>query len=87
MSTSLLVVLTVVEVVALVAVLAVYVILLTRRLRSISANLGRIAFGVRAVESQVARIGPAVTRINHGLDNLATSLPVVTEKAQQLARR
>ena len=87
MSTGLLITLTVVEVLALVGVLAVYVVLLTRRLRSISSNLGRIAFGVRAVESQTARIGPAVLRINHGLGTLATSLPIVTEKAEQLARR
>lgn len=87
MSTSLLVLLTVVEVLALVAVLAVYVLLLTRRLRSISSTLGLIAFGVRAVESQVARIPPAVTRINHGLGTLSTSLPIVTEKARRLARR
>lgn len=87
MSTGLLITLTVLEIVALVAVLAVYVILVTRRLRSISANLGRIAFGVRAVETQLARIHPAATRINHALGVLATSLPLVTEKAEQLARR
>lgn len=87
MSTGLLITLTVLEIVALVAVLAIYVILVTRRLRSISANLGRIAFGVRAVETQLARIRPAATRINHGLGVLTTSLPLVTEKAEQLARR
>jgi hypothetical protein len=87
MSMTLLVALTVLEVLALVAVLAVYVVLLTRRLRSISANLGRIAFGVRAVETQLLRIRPATARINHGLGSLVTSLPVVTEKAERLARR
>lgn len=87
MPTGLLITLTVVEILALVAVLAVYVVLVTRRLRSISSNLGRIAFGVRAVETQLERIGPAATRVNHGLGTLATSLPIVTEKAEQLARR
>ena len=87
MFTGLLITLTVLEIVALVAVLAVYVILITRRLRSVSANLGRIAFGVRAVETQLARIGPAATRVDHGLGTLATSVPIVTEKAEQLARR
>lgn len=87
MPTGLLLTLTVLEIVALVAVLAVYVILVTRRLRAISANLGLIAFGVRAVETQLERIGPAAARSNHGLGSLATSLPMVTEKAQRLARR
>lgn len=87
MSTGLLIAVTVLEVLALVGVLAVYVILVTRRLRSISSNLGRIAFGVRAVETQLARVGPAATRINHGLGTLAAALPVVTEKAEELARR
>lgn len=87
MSTGLLIAVTVLEVLALVGVLAVYVVLVTRRLRSISSNLGRIAFGVRAVETQLARVGPAATRINHGLDTLAAALPIVTEKAEELARR
>lgn len=87
MSTGLLIALTVIEIVALVAVLAVYVVLVTRRLRSISTNLGRIAFGVRAVETQLARLRPAAWRVNEGLGVLATSLPTVTEKAEQLARR
>jgi hypothetical protein len=87
MSTGLLITLTVLEIVALVTVLAVYVVLITRRLRSISANLGRVAFGVRAVETQLARIGPAARNVNHDLGALTTRLATVTEKAERLARR
>jgi uncharacterized protein YoxC len=87
MSVTLLVVLTVVEILLLVGALAVYVVLVTRRLRSISQNLGRIAFGVRAVETQVERIEPAVLDANVRLRNLATTLPHIAERAEELARR
>ncbi len=81
-----LVVLTVFEVVLVIAVLAVYVILVTRRLRTISRYLGKIAFGVRAVETHTGSIGPSVVRINQTLREIEEALGPLTEKAQRAAR-
>ncbi len=60
-------VLTIVEIAGLVIVLAIYLTTIARLLNSISSNLARITFGVRAVETQCAVIGPAVDRINGNL--------------------
>ncbi len=86
MTFRLLMLLTVVEVLALVAVLATYLVLLTRRLHSISANLSNVTWGVRAVEVEVGRIGPAVTEANGLLAELTDDLfPAVADKAERLA--
>jgi uncharacterized protein YneF (UPF0154 family) len=83
--TVLLIVLTVVEAVVVVAVLGTYLTLLHRRLRTISTYLGKIAFGIRAVESQTASIGPSVLRVNQTLREINAALPVVAAKAERLA--
>lgn len=85
--TRLLVVLTVAEVVLVVAVLAYYLIQLTREARGISATLGRVAFGVRAVESQTRPIGPGVLRINSLLAEIEAALGPLADKAEDAARR
>lgn len=72
--TGLLVFLTVLEIALVVGVLAVYITLITRRLRRISVYLGKIAFGVRAVDTQTAAIGPAAGRINSGLRKIEALL-------------
>lgn len=87
MSVTVLVVLTVLEVVALVGVLAGFLLVLARRLRSVSQNLARIAFGVRAVETQTKVIGPNVTEINERLREINATLPAVAERAERLAGR
>lgn len=83
--TTALVILTVVEVVLVVAVLAVYLILLTRRLLTITRYLGKIAFGVRAVNSQTAPVGPSVLRINSSLKEIEDALGPLAEKARRAA--
>lgn len=83
--TTLLVVLTVAEIVVVVLVLAVYVIAVTRELRSISTTLGKVAFGVRAVESQTGVIGPSVVRINKTLGEIEAALGPIAEKAERAA--
>lgn len=86
MGFTLLLWLTIIEVVVLVAALAVYLVLLTRRLASISDNLAKVAWGVRAVEVEVGAIGPAVTRINGVLRELTEELfPAVAQRAGELA--
>jgi hypothetical protein len=83
--TTALVILTVVEVAVVVGVLAVYLIAIDRRLRGISAYLGKIAFGVRAVETQTSSIGPSVLRINATLREIDAALGPIAEKAQRAA--
>ena len=56
-----------------------------RLLNSISANLARITFGVRAVETQCAVIGPAVDRINGNLADVAAGLTEAAVQAERLA--
>lgn len=85
MSFRLLVTLTVVEIVALVVVLAIYLIVIARQLRSISANLAKVTFGVRAVEQQCLTIEPAVTKVNQTLTEMAGVLPSLAQKAERLA--
>ncbi len=79
-------ILTVLEIVGLVAVLAIYLSVIARLLNSISANLARITFGVRAVETQCAVIGPAVDRINGNLADTASGLQDAAQAAERLAR-
>lgn len=83
---TLFIVLTVVEILLLVIVLSIYLTVVERGLRSISNTCGKIAFGVRAVESQVSVIGPGVRQLNQLLAELADNLlPVVAERAEAIA--
>lgn len=77
--------LSVLEIVALVVILAIYLSIIARQLNSISANLARITFGVRAVETQCAVIGPAVERINGNLSETANGLTTAATLAERLA--
>jgi hypothetical protein len=83
--TALLVTLTVVEIALVIGVLAVYLALISRRLRVVSTYLGRLAFGVRAVETQTASIGPSVVRINKTLQEIDAALGPLAEKAHTAA--
>lgn len=71
---TLLIVLTVIEGLLLVAALALYLVAITRRLRTISSILGKVAFGVRAVESQTAPIGRSVEAVNTALERTFSEL-------------
>lgn len=80
----LLIILTVVEILVVVGALAYYLIVISRSLERISANLGKVTFGVRAIETQCESIGPSVTRINEQLTGIAGALETVTAKAHRL---
>lgn len=80
---TLLVVLTVIEIVLLVAVLAAYLVAIHRRLRRINRTLGKIAFGVRAVESQTASIGPSVVALNEELEATMGVVVPLVERAER----
>lgn len=85
MSTQLLVTLTVVEIVALVVVLALFVVLITRRLRSIANALGQVSNGViRAIQGDVCLVGAGAAILNRKLNAIAGVLPVLAEKAESL---
>ena len=81
---TLLIVLTVIEIVVFVGALAVYLIAIARSLRRISQSLGKVTFGVRAIETQCASVGPSVTRINEQLTVIAGALEGVSVKAERL---
>jgi hypothetical protein len=85
--TTVLVILTVAEIVLVVAVLAAFLVVITRRLTNVSMYLGKIAFGVRAVETQTGAIGPSVVRINTTLEQIDAALGPIAEKAQRAADR
>ncbi|MDP9397444.1 MAG: hypothetical protein M3P96_06275 [Actinomycetota bacterium] len=64
-------VLTLVEVAALVGVLAGYLIAVAAALRRISRTLGKVTFGVRAIESQTRPVGPALAAVAEDLEAVA----------------
>ena len=85
MSTGLLVILTVIEIVALVAVLALFVVLITRRLRSISNALGQVRGGIiSAIQGDVFLVGAGAAILNRKLNAIAGALPAIAEKAESL---
>jgi hypothetical protein len=73
------------DVVALVGVLAYFLNRVARLLNSISGTLGKVTFGVRAVESQCAVIGPAADQINAGLGVAAGNLERAAIAAERIA--
>lgn len=84
---TLLVILTVVEIVIALGVIVVYLTLIGKSLESVASNLGKVAFGVRAIESQTAAIGPAVVRLNTELEAITGALPAIAELAERHAAR
>jgi hypothetical protein len=79
------VLLSVFEIAMLVGTLAFFLNVVAKQLNSISANLARITFGVRAVETQCAVIGPAVDRINGNLAEVNNDLVRAAAAAERLA--
>ncbi len=83
--TALLVVLTLLEIVIVVGVLVAYLVAISRSLRRTTVLLGKVSFGVRAIETQCAPIGPSVLTINSQLVGIAAALATVTGLADQAA--
>lgn len=84
---TLLIVLTVAEIVLVIGVLAFYLILISRSLHLTAKHLAKATYGVRAVETQCASIGPSVTRINEQLDVIAGAVGGVADRAEAIADR
>ena len=76
---------TVFEIALLVGVLATFLNIVAKQLNRISANLARIAWGVRAVEVMCGVIGPAVDRINGNLVDVNNDLTRAAAAAETLA--
>jgi uncharacterized protein YoxC len=75
------------EVLLLVAVLAGYLIAIAETLRRVSATLGKITFGVRAIETQTQPLGPRVTEVNETLEQVAGRLAQAAPAAGTKPRR
>jgi len=83
--TALLTVLTIAEIVVLVVVLVYYLLRIAGSLRRTSVLLGKVAFGVRAIETQCSSIGPAVLTVNDQLSGISAALDNVTVLAHARA--
>lgn len=79
-------VLSILEIALLIGVLAIYLVVIGNQLRSISNTLAKITFGVRAVETMCAVIGPAVDRINGNLQEIVSGLDDAAREAERLSR-
>ena len=75
---TVLIVVTLIEVALVVVVLALYLIAIAATLRRVSATLGLVTFGVRAIEKQTEPIGPVVGDINGALEQVAAALDEVS---------
>lgn len=81
---TLLIVLSVIEILLVVSALAFYLWRIARTLRASSANLAKVTFGVRAIETQCASIGPSVVKVNGQLSAIAAALDGIASKAELL---
>ena len=77
--------LTIVEIVLVVVVLVYYLLRIAASLRRTSALLGKVSFGVRAIETQTEVIGPAVTTVNGQLRTIGDALSDLTGLAAAAA--
>jgi len=73
---------TVAEILLVVGVLAWYLNQVAGSLHRTAEQLADVTWGVRAVETQTARIGPGVTRINGQLATIAGALAGVAGLAE-----
>lgn len=83
--TALLVTLTIVEIVLVLLVLVYYLVRIAASLRRTSTLLAKVAFGVRAIETQTGVIGPSVGKVNEQLVTVADALTDLTELAEAAA--
>ncbi len=83
--TALLVTLTVVEIVLVAVVLVYYLARIAASLRRTATLLGKVAFGVRAIETQTQVIGPSVVKVNGQLGGVADALAALTNLADAAA--
>ncbi len=83
--TALLVTLTIIEIVLVAVVLVYYLARVAASLRRTAVLLGKVAFGVRAIETQCNVIGPSVLTVNDQLAGVADALADLTDLATAAA--
>jgi len=83
--TGLLVALTIAEIALVVVVLVYYLVRIAASLRRTTVLLGKVAFGVRAIETQTSVIGPSVLTVNAQLGGIARALADLTRLADAAA--
>ena len=83
--TALLVTLTIVEIVLVVSVLVYYLLVIAASLRRTAVLLGKVSFGVRAIETQCQAIGPSVLKVNDRLGGISAALADLTGLAETRA--
>ncbi len=83
---SLLITLTLVEIALVAVVLVYYLVRIAASLRRTSVLLGKVAFGVRAIETQTQVIGPSVLTVNDQLTGIAGALAGLADAATSNAR-
>ena len=82
----LLIVLSAAEILLVISVLAFYLWRIAMSLRVTAANLAKVTYGVRAIETQCASIGPSVLKVNGQLRIIADALDGIAGKAEALGR-
>ena len=82
---GLLVTLTIVEIALVVVVLVYYLVRVAASLRRTAVLLGKVSFGVRAIETQTNVIGPSVLKVNEQLGGIADALADLTDLATAAA--
>lgn len=85
--TAVLVTLTIVEIAAVAIVLVVYLVSIARSVRRTAQTLGKVSFGVRAIETQCAAIGPSVTALNERLETVSGALTELSGLAEAAGSR
>lgn len=83
--TTLLVTLTIVEIVLVAGVLVYYLVRIAASLRRTAVLLGKVSFGVRAIETQCNVIGPSVLKVNDQLEGVADALADLADLATAAA--
>ncbi len=83
--TGLLVTLTIVEIALVVIALVYYLVRIAASLRRTSVLLGKVAFGVRAIETQCEVIGPSVLTVNDQLSGVTQALSTLSGLAESAA--
>ncbi|MGH8975698.1 MAG: hypothetical protein ACRD0C_21140, partial [Acidimicrobiia bacterium] len=74
----------VVEILALVGVLAFFLVVLSKLLSRVAANLHMVAAGVSSIEGRLTILA-AVPMVNRTLDDIVGALPVIAKTAHAKA--
>lgn len=84
---TLLITLTILEIALVAVVLVYYLARIAASLRRTSVLLGKVSFGVRAIETQCNVIGPSVLTVNDQLAGVADALSDLTGLADAAGRK